>query len=108
MPFTALPMTRGDVGLDHLEHRREQGVLAGEVMVERAPADARLAQHGLDRGTVVAVPREETLGDGEELAPRRLALLDLPVGPSSRMVLDIPTVGLYQSYRPTVGMSLPF
>jgi hypothetical protein len=81
----------GDVGFDLFEHGLEQRLLAAEVMVERAAADARLAQHRLDRSARVAIGDEETRPDRNQLATGRLPLLDLPA-PGH---LDIPTVGRY-------------
>src|SRR5262249_50719505 len=80
----------GDVGLDLVEHGLEQRLLAVEVMVQRAPADAGFAEHGGDRGSLVAVRDEEPRRDRHQLPARRLPLLDLP----AHLPLDIPTVGL--------------
>jgi len=66
-------------GLDVFGHRLEQGFLARKVVVQRAPADPRLAQYRLDRGVFVAALGKQPPGDRDQLAARRLAAGDVLV-----------------------------
>ena len=52
----------------------EQGFLPSEVVVERAAADPRGRQHGLDRGALVPVLGEQPGGHLDELAAGGTAL----------------------------------
>jgi hypothetical protein len=68
---------RRDLGLDLVEHGREQIGLVDELGVERATRDPGLARDapGADRG--IAVLGEEPTGHGHERAARRRGPLDL-------------------------------
>jgi hypothetical protein len=47
--------------------RLDQFVLAGEVSVDAARAEARLLDHVLDRGLVKSLPRKAVLGGAQDL-----------------------------------------
>src|ERR1039457_2680013 len=73
-----------DPGADLLQDRPEQGLLAPEVVVERAAADPRVRQHRLDRRAVVAVRSEQPCRDVDQMRPGGLAPLDILVHPPPR------------------------
>jgi len=72
----ALP---GDAGADLLQDRPEQGLLAREMVVERAAADSGAGLHRLDRRAVVAVLGEQPGRDLDHVRPGGPAPLDVLV-----------------------------
>src|SRR5262249_10398566 len=67
----------GDVGLDAAEHRLEQRGLVGEVVIERAAADAILPQDRIDRRRLAAVRDAQPPRYVDQLPAGRLPLLGL-------------------------------
>ena len=77
-----------DALLHVLDDGLEQPVLAVEVVVQRAPADARLPEDLLDRRVVEALLGEQARRNVEQLAAGRLPLGDAAIhgchGPPAR------------------------
>ncbi len=67
---------RADRRFRRLQHGREQAALAVEMVIQGAPADARVVQHHLDRGRLVAVLGEEARPALDEALPRDLSAID--------------------------------
>src|SRR5690606_20009044 len=101
----------GDLLLNLLDHRLEQGRLAAEVVVQRALGDAG---GGHDLGQPdrrVPLPREPSPGLGDQRGPGRLPLRGLTARtwchlPSTSLV-DIPSVCILRwfTYRWYVNLS---
>ena len=84
---------RGDPVVDPFQDAPEQGVLAPEMVIQRASAHARLAQDGLGRGAVESVLDEQfaAIVSGRSRVADRMG----PAEPDIARTLDT---------RPTVGM----
>src|SRR5262249_33992316 len=97
----------GAVGLDAVEHRLEQRGLVGEVVIERAAADASLPQDRIDRRRLVAVRDEQPRRDVDQLPAGRLPLLGLLAHALLTYRLSVgkarPTVGRYRLPAPPGG-----
>src|SRR5262249_36469963 len=92
--------SRGDeVVLDGLEHRPEDRLLVGEVMVEGPLRDADPPDERVDRRRGIALPREQLPRDLEQFPARRVRALGLRGHCGPHSTIDSHTHGRYLHTR---------